>query len=273
MRILSVVCGLFLSTVSSSYEGARIGGSGRIGSGAYSPTLPTGSDWQVYLADDAANYTDGATRQTIKDWARGFDGYRGGSTAVEGIDYALAADGADFTSGDSGQSISGANGWVSETSFSGLVVFRPTDVSVARCMLTTGSHGTLGNFGLCQGLTSGAIDVEYYGHSYGSASGLISNGNWYCMVATKSPGAINTTTTLYLNGGAALTPAGGASTGTPAVGNSNYFLLGIFTGGAAPYQGKIAAGIMWKRTLTAGEAADAYTYVKARLAPTGVTLP
>jgi len=235
--------------------------------------LPSGAEWEIYLADDPANWADGATKQRLKDWStRANNCYRGDDGNVTSSDFGLAADGGVFDgSNDRGISV-GTNGWAGVTACSALVVFKPTAVGTLGCMLATGSHGNLGNFGLCVGAAAGAISVEYYANSCPSASGLVSNNTWYCFVATKAPGPINTTTVMYLNN--KVVPAtGGASTGTPSIGNDNANLIGIFTGGGIPFQGTIAAVIMWKRTLTPAEAGEAYATIKAKLASTGVTLP
>jgi len=234
--------------------------------------LPSGAEWEIYLADIPANWVDGATKQTLKDWSSFANhALRGGTAAVEGSDFALAADGGVFD-GTGKRAVSVAeNGWISVTSCSALVVFKPSAVGTFGCMLATGSNGTLGNFALAAGTPAGAISVEYFGATCPTAGGVISNGSWYCFIATKSPGPVNTTTIMYLNN--SVVPAVGAATGTPLIGNSNNNLIGLFTGGAIPFAGTIAAAAFWKRTLSGAEASAAYQSVGSQLASSGVTLP
>jgi hypothetical protein len=234
--------------------------------------LPSGVEWEIYLADIPANWVDGATKQTLKDWSSFANhAWRGGTAAVEGTDFTPASDGGVFDGVSKRAFSSSINGWFSVTSCSALVVFKPAAVDTFRCMAATGSHGNLGNFGLVCGAPPGGISVEYYGNSYASVGGVITAGNWYCMVATKSPGPINTTTIMYLND--AVVAASGASTGVPAIGNGNIYLIGVFTGATFPFTGTIAAAAFWRRTLSAQEASDAYQSVGSQLASSGVTLP
>jgi hypothetical protein len=250
---------------------AQVGG--RLGTGAAIPVLPTGSEWQIYLADDPANWVDGATKQTLKDWSTlANHAYRGQDVAADSTDFTLASDGGVFDGSDDIAVSTAASGWTDVTAASGLVVFKANATNGCLLMTGAGVSIALKSFGLCAGLVSGGdAAVTFHGgaNNYRSAGGLIANGTWYCLIVTKAPGAINTTTVIYLNN-AVVSPFS-SGTGTPSIGTSNPFVLGEYYTGY--FNGTIAAGMFWKRTLTPTEAGDAYVYVKSRLAASGVTLP
>jgi len=105
--------------------------------------------------------------------------------------------------------LTGDGGW---TEF---VVFNPTAVgqsNIVRHGCFAQGQATM----LYMGLPSaGAISYEGSNGGARSAGGVVSAGNWYVFAVTKSPGPINTTAKLYLNG--ASVAIGTAATNTPNV--------------------------------------------------------
>ena len=118
-----------------------------------------------------------------------------------------------------------------------------------------GSTAALGAFGPFLNIGGvGVLSAEYAGgNNCATAAGVITPGQWYHVVATKTAGAINTTTTIYVNG-AAVTCTGSASTpnvaaGGTAIGSwpSLYF-----------FDGLIDEVRLYNRALSAGEVKELY---------------
>jgi len=101
---------------------------------------------------------------------------------------------------------------------------------------------------------AGVVSAEYAGgNGCATAAGVITPGQWYHVVATKAAGAVNTTTTIYVNGvavactGSALTPS--VASGGSAIGSwpSNYF-----------FDGLIDEVRLYNRALSAAEVKELY---------------
>lgn len=77
----------------------------------------------------------------------------------------------------------------------------PTAVTATQQMCGYGGGGTRDSMNLYIGANGGgSISIEYGSAGERTAGGVIVGGAWRYFVGTKSPGAINTNTTLYLDG-------------------------------------------------------------------------
>ncbi len=112
--------------------------------------------------------------------------------------------------------------------------------------------------------TGYSVTFSFNGGSYvGSNQNVITTNTWYNLVGTKTPGAINTTTKLYLNGSEISIVF--ASTDTPNV-VSRVIRVGRWVADAYPYyfQGRVANCLIYNRALSATEISQNYNAVKSR---------
>jgi hypothetical protein len=112
--------------------------------------------------------------------------------------------------------------------------------------------------------TDYSVTFSFNGGSYvGSNQNVITTNTWYNLVGTKTPGAINTTTKLYLNGSEISILF--ASTGTPNV-VSRVIRVGRWIVDAYPYyfQGRVANCLIYNRALSATEILNNYNATKSR---------
>ncbi len=112
--------------------------------------------------------------------------------------------------------------------------------------------------------TGYSVTFSFNGGSYvGSNQNVITTNTWYNLVGTKTPGAINTTTKLYLNGSEISIVF--ASTDTPNV-VSRVIRVGRWVADAYPYyfQGRVANCLIYNRALSATEISQNYNVVKSR---------
>lgn len=108
-----------------------------------------------------------------------------------------------------------------------------------------------------------SVSMEFNGgQGARSNAGVFTAGQWTNFTAVKTPGAITSTTTLYING--QLTPVVGGSTSTPNVGvgvtrigrwvnDANYF-----------WPGNVASALVYNKALTASEVLQNYNATKTR---------
>ena len=98
-----------------------------------------------------------------------------------------------------------------------------------------------------------------------SNQNLITTNTWYNFVGTKTPGAINTTTNLYLNG--SQISIASAPTGTPNV-TSRVIRVGRWTnegvGNEYYYTGRVANVQIYNRALTASEIQQNFNALRSR---------
>jgi len=98
-----------------------------------------------------------------------------------------------------------------------------------------------------------------------SNQNVITTNTWYNIVGTKTPGAINTTTNLYLNG--SQISIASAPTGTPNV-TSRVMRVGRWTndgvGNEYYFTGRVANVQIYNRALTATEISQNYNALKGR---------
>lgn len=126
-----------------------------------------------------------------------------------------------------------------------------------RAITDFGGTGTLQGFGIFQGATgAGSILIAYYGgHNAYTATGVVTTGQWYHLVAVHQPGDYSTTTSLYINGvPQSLTYN---SSGTP---NVTAGRLYAGSDGAAEYSNQVVideVGV-WSRALSASEVSTLY---------------
>ena len=95
---------------------------------------------------------------------------------------------------------------------------------------------------------------------------------WNNVVVTKTPGAINTTTKLYLNGVEQTITS--ASSSTPSL-SSRVVRVGRWTDDASPYYflGGVSAALIYNRALTAAEVLQNYNSLKNRFVTAPVLIP
>lgn len=128
-------------------------------------------------------------------------------------------------------------------------------------------HGDLAGDTFAIGLnTAGAYDVSF---QFNGGNATISNANvylpniWYNLVGTKTPGAANTTTKLYLNGVELAIAA--STTITPNVG-SRVVRVGRWVNDGAPsyYTGRVSNCFIYNRALSAAEIQQNYNALRGR---------
>lgn len=122
----------------------------------------------------------------------------------------------------------------------------------------------IGNFdiafhaaGMLIGLNNGSIGIGFAGaNNYLTAASTVTTGQWYHVVITKTAGAINTTTHIYVNG-SEVANDGSPSTGTPDIADHAIEIGGITY--AAKFSGYIDDPAIFTRALTATEVSNLYT--------------
>lgn len=151
--------------------------------------------------------------------------------------------------GISGNATFSMGGWVKLGSTSGF-----------RSAISWGNAGVaLQAAGLgCNLNSAGDLGVAFAGgNSAFTAGSLIGTTDRVHIAVTKAAGAINTQTTLYING-ASVALAGGASTSTPNITDA-VVNLGIFgTGGSNFWSGDLDDMFIFNRVLTAAEILSLY---------------
>ena len=118
-----------------------------------------------------------------------------------------------------------------------------------------GSTAALGAFSLFLNSTgSGVVSLTYAGgNNCATAAGVVTAGRWYHLVGTKTAGAINTTSTIYVDG-VAVSCTGSASTPNVAAGGTT---IGSWPG-TYFFDGLIDEVRLYNRALSAGEVAYLY---------------
>ena len=101
------------------------------------------------------------------------------------------------------------------------------------------------------------------GNNYNSGSNAYSLGQWHNLVATKTPGAINTTTKLYLDG--AEIPVGSASSNTPNINGTASYIGKWINAGLANYGGQISDVRIYNRALSQSEITRLYDNYKPKV--------
>jgi hypothetical protein len=228
----------------------------------YSPKIVTNG---LVLCLDAANtksYVSGSTIWT--DLSRSgntgtltngptFSSANGGTIVFDGTnDYAVTSQNSNI-SGDIQATIST---WIYPLSVTGNLA----------TTLIGNSDGTLTGMGICIGINgAGSLSVEFWnGNGMRTTSGVLQTSKWYNIVATKTPGAINTTTNLYVNGQQQSFSV--VSTNTPNV--TNYTIsIGAIKGTVSTqfyFSGNIAQTQIYNRALSATEIKQNYNATKGR---------
>jgi hypothetical protein len=216
----------------------------------------------LYL--DAANtksYVSGSTIWT--DIAAGNNG-----TLVNGPTFSAAAVGSIVFDGSndyvntlknsniSGNSSATISTWFNATSVTGLIALA----------LIGDSDTTLGGMGICIGINGvGSVSVEFWnGNGMRTTTNIIQTNQWYNIVATKSLGAINSNTLLYINGVSQSFTV--TSANTPNIINSP-ISIGAIKGSISTqfyFPGRIAQTSIYNRALSATEVLQNYNATKGR---------
>ena len=123
-----------------------------------------------------------------------------------------------------------------------------------------GSTVALGNFSLFLNSTgSGVLSLAYGGgNECATAAGTIAANTWYHVVGTKTAGAINTTSKLYVNG-VEVACTGSASTPNVTAGGTE---VGSWSDASYFFDGLIDEVRIYNRALTAGEVLQLYNATK-----------
>jgi len=182
-----------------------------------------------------------------------FDSANGGNIVFDGSDdYVITQQNLGF-SGDINTTIST---WIYPTSVTGEIA----------TTLIGNSDGTLTGMGICIGINGpGSVSVEFWtGNGMRTTSNVIQINKWYNIVATKSIGTINSTTSLYINGISQLFIV--TSNNIPNI--TNYTIsIGAIKGTAVTqfyFTGKIAQTLIYNRALTPQEVLQNYNATKTR---------
>jgi hypothetical protein len=121
----------------------------------------------------------------------------------------------------------------------------------------------LDTFGLTTN-TGYSVTFSFNGGTYAESNqNVITTNAWYNLVGTKTPGAINTTTKLYLNGSEISIVF--ATAGTPNV-VSRVIRVGRWTNESYGYyfQGRVSNCLIYNRALSATEILNNYNATKSR---------
>lgn len=129
----------------------------------------------------------------------------------DGIDDYVESSSATFSAGDFSGSVCA---WVNFKS-----------VSVENTVISQGDTASLRGFGVFVGSTPGIISVAYYGAKNVNTNNIVSANKWNHICVTKSPGGIDTTTTIYLNGVSQTIAS--ANAGTPDFLATNPVFIGV----------------------------------------------
>ena len=182
-----------------------------------------------------------------------FDSGNGGSIVFNGVsDYSITQKNLGF-SGDINTSIST---WIYPTSVTGQIA----TTSIGN------SDGTLTGMGICIGINGpGSVSVEFWtGNGMRTVSNAIQVNKWYNIIATKSIGTINTTTSLYINGVSQSFNI--TSTNTPNI--TDYTVsIGAIKGNIVTqfyFSGKIGQTSIYNRALSSQEVLQNYNATKGR---------
>lgn len=187
--------------------------------------------------DFSRNYATGTlTNMEAADWVNGK------------LDSALSFDGVNerVVIGSGLSSISG------NPAFTMCAWINTGSVSTAQAIFATGNTGSaLAAAGIfLNNGANGAFSMEFAGgNTARTAGGVITANTWYHVCGVKTAGAINTTTTLYVNG-QSVALAGGASTGTPNI-STTAASIGSFTTSGSYFSGKIDEVRVYNSALSA----------------------
>lgn len=187
--------------------------------------------------DFSRNYATGTlTNMEAADWVNGK------------LDSALSFDGVNerVAIGSGLSSISG------NPAFTMCAWINTGSVSTAQAIFATGNTGSaLAAAGIfLNNGANGAFSMEFAGgNTARTAGGVITANTWYHVCGVKTAGAINTTTTLYVNG-QSVALAGGASTGTPNI-STTAASIGSFTSNGSYFSGKIDEVRVYNSALSA----------------------
>ena len=120
-------------------------------------------------------------------------------------------------------------------------------------------------------------NLSFYASFNGGLDAVIADNvyalnTWNNVVVTKTPGAINTTTKLYLNGVEQTITS--ASSSTPSL-SSRVVRVARWTDDASPYYflGGVSAALIYNRALTAAEVLQNYNSLKNRFVTEPVLIP
>ena len=120
-------------------------------------------------------------------------------------------------------------------------------------------------------------NLSFYASFNGGLDAVIADNvyalnTWNNVVVTKTPGAINTTTKLYLNGVEQTITS--ASSSTPSL-SSRVVRVARWTADASPFylQGGVSAALIYNRALSAAEVLQNYNSLKNRFVTAPVLIP
>ncbi|MEK9131956.1 MAG: LamG domain-containing protein [Patescibacteria group bacterium] len=112
--------------------------------------------------------------------------------------------------------------------------------------------------------SNGAVSLEFAGaNTATTAGGMITVGEWYHVCGVKTAGAINTTSTLYVNGQSVAIDS--ASSNTPTVSTTDAS-IGQFVASGSYFDGKIDDVRVYSRALSAGDVLNLYNAKVGQLA-------
>ena len=164
---------------------------------------------------------------------------------------------------DMGSAISSISG---NTSFTMCAWINTNSVSAAQAVVATGNPDVALNaaalFLNVNG--NGSLSLEFAGgNTAASANNLISAGQWYHICGTKTAGAINTTSTLYIDGQPVSLST--ASSNTPSIATTDAS-IGQFVASGYYFNGKIDDVRVYNRALSASEIVSLYNVKTGQLA-------
>lgn len=164
---------------------------------------------------------------------------------------------------DLGSAISNISG---DAAFTMCAWVNTASVSVAQAIVSTGNASVALNAAalFINSSSNGSFSLEFAGgNSATSATGVLSAGAWYHLCGTKTSGAIDTTTTLYVNGQSV--PISAASSNTPSIATTDGS-IGQFISSGSYFNGKIDDVRVYSRALSADEISTLYNAKSGKLA-------
>jgi hypothetical protein len=164
--------------------------------------------------------------------------------------------------GDSSKIVTAANiGIAGNAVFSYLAWIKNANTAGAYVLLDSGLNDVLKACSIwVNNAGAGDFGLAFAGgNNANSNAGLLGVGDWHHIAITKAAGAINTTTSLYLDG-VAIALAAGASTGTPNITNSPLTIGYSTVFGGYYYPGAIGELMLFNDVVTAAEIAEYYNW-------------
>jgi hypothetical protein len=145
-----------------------------------------GNNGTINLGSSGQTATGSCSVNANTPWYNGRSGKYGASLNFDGTDDYVQGTSATF-SGDFAGSYCA---WV-----------KLNDVSSSQTIISQGDNGSFQGFGMFVGIRgTGVISAEFYGDHPVYTGDVISANSWNHICITKSPGAIDSTTSIYLNG-------------------------------------------------------------------------